>query len=191
MISNYANPILSNILLVSGTGRNVGKTTFICQVISKFKLSGIVGIKISPHAHSIDTDSQILLSDNDFLIGNETKLNTSKDSSRMLRAGASQVFYIQATDIYLPKVMEFIHSQTLSTMPIVCESAALHTLLPNALHLRITNGTPHKSTQLSANRWIENTDGIFNFDFSTLTFENSSWSLQTEKNFFTFDTINT
>jgi len=41
-----------NILLVSGNGRNSGKTTLACKIIERFsKDHEITGLKISPHFH--------------------------------------------------------------------------------------------------------------------------------------------
>ncbi len=117
---------ISNLLLIAGTGRNTGKTTLACSIINKFSSDfQIIGLKISPHFHG-GTDSLRLLSGNEFYnIYEETSANTGKDSSKMLKAGAYRVFYIETNDEHL--LSAFIKFKELAPpgYPIVCESPAL------------------------------------------------------------------
>jgi hypothetical protein len=114
------------LLLIAGTGRNTGKTTLACSIIKKFSADfQIIGLKISPHFHG-GTDSLKLLSGNEFFnIYEETSANTGKDSSKMLKAGAYRVFYIETIDEHLlPAFMKF-KELTPPGYTIVCESPAL------------------------------------------------------------------
>ncbi|MBC8488308.1 MAG: hypothetical protein H8D45_19965 [Bacteroidetes bacterium] len=119
-----------NLILVSGTGRNVGKTTFVCSVINHLSKScNVAAIKISPHKHTISNNSIILKQFSDYRIVEEQDYNTPKDTSRMLRAGAKKVYYIQSGDGSLGYVLKDIHEISDRNSFIVCESGALRSVL--------------------------------------------------------------
>ena len=57
-MGRYRKPYHSNILAISGTGRNVGKTTLTCGIIKKLGIDQKpTAVKISPHFHSVDYDN--------------------------------------------------------------------------------------------------------------------------------------
>ena len=128
----------NKILLISGSGQNIGKTTFVCDIISKNKEKTIVAIKISPHFHKIET-GKLLFSENDYQIYQEFDKTGKKDSNKMLNAGATQVFYIQTTDDGLTKaykkVSEFINDNSF----VICESGALRNILKPKVFIFIKN----------------------------------------------------
>lgn len=114
---------LQGLLLISGSGQKVGKTSLACEVIEKYKAKGIVALKISPHFHELPEDSQIISSGRDFRIIRETQ-NNNKDSSRMLMAGALKSFYVQSTDKAIAEVMDGLQEE-IAGRPVVCESGGL------------------------------------------------------------------
>lgn len=119
-------PQLPNLLLIAGTGRNTGKTLLASSIIEKFSFDfDITGLKISPHFHSGTESLEAIYKNKNFNIYQETSLSSSKDSSRMLNAGAAQVFYIECYDEYMKEAFEkFLQIAEISG-PIVCESPAL------------------------------------------------------------------
>ena len=85
-----------NILLIAGTGRNVGKTLLACEIIEHLSKTAIlIGVKISHHFHPVEEGQKVIANTQDYLIIEESFI-TNKDSSRMKQAGADKVFYIQA-----------------------------------------------------------------------------------------------
>jgi len=113
-----------NMLLIAGDGRNVGKTFLACELIRKLSPKGpIVGIKISPHFHTLDSDDEILYKEDHFTIVNETRKNT-KDSSLMLQAGADEVYYIMAKEEGLKLAFEKI-ADKLEKGFVIAESGGL------------------------------------------------------------------
>ena len=117
---------LPNLLLIAGTGRNVGKTSFACHIIAQTaKSHELVAIKISPHLHAQSPGQKVLFSDPAFQIIEESNPATSKDSSRMLQAGASRVFYLQTIDKQIREPFEKLLSLIPENQPLVCESGAL------------------------------------------------------------------
>jgi hypothetical protein len=116
---------LNNLLMIAGTGRNVGKTMLACKLIGQFSHQGVVGIKVSPHFHQQAEGQKILVQNPDFIIIEETSAFTSKDSSRMLQAGASKVYYIQTHDRIIGEPFRIILSMLPENQPVICESGAL------------------------------------------------------------------
>jgi len=117
--------VVTNLLLIAGTGNKSGKTTLACRAIEQFRDTGIIAIKITPHFHET-TPGLILLKERlGYSIYEETDPETNKDTSRMLKAGAARVFFVKVTDNNLgaafSEILEFIPSGT----PVVCESPAL------------------------------------------------------------------
>ncbi len=119
---------LPQLILVGGSGRNIGKTWLSCQLISYLsKTQEVIGIKISTHPHP-STDGLELLAgdDSNWIVYAETNTTSTKDSALFLAAGASKVYYMQvSSDAYLPQIVEWILLNLDKTKPIVCESASL------------------------------------------------------------------
>lgn len=115
---------------IFGTGRNVGKTTFACRLIQYLSSEmEVCAIKISPHFHHTENSNGILYADANLIISKEEFANNNKDTSRMLAAGAKNVFFIQCKDDYLEKAIEIIKDKITFTNPIVCESASIQNII--------------------------------------------------------------
>ena len=129
------------LLLIGGTGRNVGKTEFVCRLIRMVaKKYDVYALKVSA-----------IFPDEDIFHGNhgealehqslfeETRGDTSKDTSRMLRAGAKKVFYLQSDD----KSIKQGYSRFCDLIPqdaiVVCESSSLGYYVKPGLHVIVTS----------------------------------------------------
>lgn len=127
--------IQNNILLVSGSGRNVGKTSFIRKVISGNSHHDIVSVKITPHFH-IRTNGLFTLIDNEnYKIFKETNRSTGKDSSLFLQAGAKSVFVINTTDKFLKQAFEYVCSLLPQNQLMIIESAGLRKYLLPSMYI--------------------------------------------------------
>jgi hypothetical protein len=136
-----------NLLLVSGSGRNSGKTTFVCKVIEQLSTRGIISIKISPHFHNLSEGLIYVSGGPGFDIYNETSISSSKDSSRMLLSGASKVFYVQAEEESIINAFSEIYLSIPAGKPIICESPALiNYLQPGLFVLMISPGNTNPKT---------------------------------------------
>ena len=142
-------PKYDNILLVSGTGRNVGKTHLSCQIINKFKNKRVSAIKISPHFHEINPASEILVSNEKFQIIDE-KTTGNKDSMKMFEAGASKVFYIQVMDENLLEAFHFVIDKIGDNTPVIIESGALQRFIQAGLVVCLKGENPRKSCHKNA-----------------------------------------
>lgn len=177
MISNFPN-----IMLLSGTGRNVGKTTFVCHLLKHFNHLKIVTVKVSPHWHQPRQGKVILLEEGRLLLARETDKESYKDTSRMLRCGASEVFYLQYTsEEFLLKAFEYLKDMNIVSGPLIIETAILGKYIKPALHLRITRSDVPPSDKPVPNVPFDRLvtfDGE-NFDLKpgSICWENNSWTL--------------
>ncbi len=117
--------IIPNLLLIAGTGNKSGKTTLACRIIEQFVNEGVIGIKITPHFHETTAGLVILSEADGFSMYEETNIETGKDTSRMLNAGAKRVFFAKVTDNDLLSAFKAIMGYIPENAPIVCESPAL------------------------------------------------------------------
>jgi hypothetical protein len=127
----------NNLLIISGSGRNSGKTTFACKVIEKFRSLGIISIKISPHFHKPSEGPMKVISGPGFEIYTETSIISSKDSSRMLKSGAKKVFYIQAKEESIQIAFSEIYAGIQAGSPVICESPALINYIEPGLYVHM------------------------------------------------------
>jgi hypothetical protein len=114
-----------NVLLIAGSGRNVGKTLLACHIIQSNTEVQVWAVKVSSHFHVIQQHVSPIAQGEGYFIGEETNEHSTKDSSRFLKAGAERVFYIQANDEGLPNVVAWMRNNIPESVPAVVESAAL------------------------------------------------------------------
>jgi uridine kinase len=112
--------VIPNLLIIAGTGNESGKTTMACRIIEQFKHLKIVSVKITPHFHET-TPGLVLVSEKPgYSVYEETNRDILKDTSRMLKAGASRVFFAKVTDKSLLNVFEVILKLISPGIPIIC-----------------------------------------------------------------------
>jgi len=126
-----------DLLLVTGSGRNVGKTTFICNVISSNPLRKMSAIKISPHFHEPSESLKLIVENSNFRIFEETDYTSGKDTSRYLRAGAEKSYFIQTDDASLKESFQLTSVLLDPDQPFLVESARLGQILVPELFLFI------------------------------------------------------
>jgi hypothetical protein len=175
---------LNNLLMIAGTGRNVGKTMLACRLIAQFSHQNVIAIKVSPHFHQQADGQKILLQSPDFVIIEETTTGISKDSSRMLQAGASKVFYIQTRDRIIEEPFRKILSMLPENQPVICESGAMLEFARPALFFLV-----YKKGESQSKCGLERIDYHpdqkiafdgegFDFDFKKIKFEDYAWVLK-------------
>ncbi len=177
--------IKRNILLIAGTGRNVGKTLFACRLIEQLACKNeLVCIKISPHFHELSKELEIVSETEDFVIAKENNKSGSKDSNRLFRAGSKKVYYVQAKDDHLPEVLSYFEKIVTVETPVICESGGLRDLIEPGLFLMINkeknnNIKPRAiGYQKLADKWIEFNGEDFNFTAENIAFTNNEWKIK-------------
>jgi len=175
--------IQKNILLVSGSGQNVGKTSFIRRIIALNSDQKIAAIKITPHFHEPTRGLIPLAITANYRIFQETDSTSGKDSSLFLQAGAESVFYIQTSDKYLKEAFGKVSEKVNQEQPVIVESAALRKILKPAFYLfiqsRFEDVKPSSlEVQKLADTIVYSDSGQFSADPSFFTF-NQTWKIKT------------
>jgi len=134
-----------NLLIISGTGRKVGKTTLACTIIRDFaKTKNIIGLKITPHFHSSGDRPLLIFECESYRIFEEKSMNSGKDSARMLKAGATNVFYIEVRDDSLLNAFQHFVKLVKPAGPVICESPALRNHIRPGVFFLVENPVINK-----------------------------------------------
>lgn len=118
----------NDFFLISGSGRNVGKTTLACKIIELLSLEGeVTAVKISKHVHLLSEKQKVIFELPGLLIAEERDTKSSKDSSRYLQAGANSSLFIQATEECYSDLANWMKENLKKT--VVCETGYLGNFL--------------------------------------------------------------
>ena len=158
-----------NLLIVGGAGRNVGKTEFACRLIEKIStVCPIYALKVS----AVFPDETLFHGDHsgegarDQLF-EETRRDSPKDTSRMLRAGARQVFYLRGEDSAIAFQYAILRRQLPSNCALICESNSLGQYVIPGLHIMVTTTDaaikPRARKRMALADLIVTSDGISGF----------------------------
>jgi len=141
--------IIPNLLLIAGTGTKSGKTTLACKIIEQYKDLNIYSIKITPHFHETTTGLISIAEKEGYSIYEETNSDTSKDTSRMLHAGAAKVYFAKVWDdqllIAFNEIVKFIPPD----VPIICESPALRNFIEPGIFIIMTSDVINKHKDIN------------------------------------------
>ncbi|TVQ93354.1 MAG: hypothetical protein EA393_02305 [Bacteroidetes bacterium] len=171
---------LPNLLLISGTGQNSGKTTLACKLIAECSIQfPITAIKISPHFHEPTPRLPEIAAYEGFVIYEEILHDTGKDSSRFLDAGAKRVYYITAQRDSQYNAMETLLEKIPAGTPIICEAGGLHHHFKPGLHIVTIskNKPPQKEIPQSADLVVEFDGEGFKFETNTLLWKDNEWNI--------------
>jgi hypothetical protein len=172
--------LVPNLLIIAGTGNKSGKTTMACRIIEQFKHLKIVSVKITPHFHET-TPGLILISEKPgYSVYEETNRDISKDTSRMLKAGASRVFFAKVTDKSLLDTFKEILKLIPAGIPIICESPGLRNYLEPGLFIVMTSAV--RDNQKEIKSLLKSPHAEFNLDSLSgnkelpVSFSDGKWS---------------
>jgi hypothetical protein len=141
--------LISNLLLVAGTGTKSGKTSLICRIIELFPDLEITAIKITPHFHETTSGLKSLEEGTGYAIYEETYADSSKDTSRMLKSGAHKVYFAKVWDDQLFDIYEKIMKLIPSDTPVICESPALRNFVEPGVFAIIRSESVNKNKDVS------------------------------------------
>ena len=163
-------------LMIGGSGRNVGKTTLICSIISKFSATiPIIGLKVTsirPGEAGSHGYHETPVQEN-FKISEEFGLDNRKDTTRMLKAGAKKVYFIQSRDDQLPLAMESFFEIEDRNSIIICETRSLRNLIKPGIFILITDlsrGNPKTNFA----DFVKSADLLLEFDPLRCTLETNA-----------------
>lgn len=156
---------LPNLCLIAGNGRNSGKTGFAEALISRYSVHRpLIGLKVTsilPGEGSFHGSHSHFEAGEGFEIIQEVLTDGVKDTSRMLVAGATAVYYIRAHDHILEQAMKAFLDKIDSNAVIVCESGSLRKVVKPGIFVLILNPLNIKSRSLS---WKDHADLIIEAD---------------------------
>ncbi len=168
------------VLIISGAGRHVGKTTLACRIIDILSQTlDVIAFKISPHFHQVSFNQPVYEVKKRFAIYEELSTIPLKDSSKMKNAGASRVFYIQATrenmGIAFLKSMETIDA----TCPVICESGGLVKYIKPGLSIYLKKaGLDQGDFTIDPETKVVTNDGrLFRNIVSGISYKSGIWDL--------------
>jgi hypothetical protein len=177
--------IYPNILTIQGEGQNAGKTLMACKIIERFSQQHkIVGLKITPHRHKDTGNAKTVFQQGESLLMMETNPDSTKDTGRMLAAGATEAYLLQTSDSELPEALSKLLSFTGKKSLIVCESGKLGSLNKSGIRLFVKQ--PESKQSEIRKKVLADSDDIIvinnvnglNFDLDKIVIENYIWKLK-------------
>ena len=129
-------------ILIGGTGRNIGKTHLAEMAVEKLsKLAEVIAVKISnvnPGNKDLHGTHEFVVEDN-FLIYEENDRWGNKDSMRFLKAGAKRSFFIITDDEHLSMAFGQLLKKVKPNYVMVCESNSLRQWVEPGLFLMVVD----------------------------------------------------
>lgn len=137
----------TNLLLVGGNARNIGKTTLLCKIIrAAADFEPVIALKVTsiyPNDQGFHGEHE-LLSPGDFTILEEMGSGQPKDTVKMLEAGAIRSFYIQARDHAVEKAWHTFLEMIPENHLLVCESRSLRRFIDPGLFIYLKSSRLHE-----------------------------------------------
>jgi hypothetical protein len=166
-------------MIIAGTGNKSGKTSMACRILEQLRSFEIVSVKITPHFHETTPGLVLLSEKKGYSVYEETNSSTTKDTSRMLKAGASRVYFAKVTDNSLVEAFENIMEHIPEGTPIICESPALRYYTEPGLFVIMTSSL--KNNQKNIKSLLNLPHVEFNMDYLSqnkiipISFSNGKW----------------
>lgn len=173
---------IPKMIMLSGSGKNVGKTTLSTQLIHKFTEQGhdVYAIKTSSHQHTLSKDEKIMTHGEGYDIVEEHRKN-DKDSSLMLQAGAIQSYYIQARADKMEYACKLVLHKIPANVTIICESGGLREYLKPSLFLYLKGNGQNKNAafmHLADKTLVFNGSGWNGFNLNFVQFNGTGFELR-------------
>ncbi len=170
---------ITNLLLIAGTGTKSGKTSVACRIIEQFASLNLTAIKISPHFHETTPGLKTIFEEKGYAIYEETDDSSSKDTSRMLKAGAGKVYFAKVLDDRLQYVFERIMDLIPENTPVVCESPALRNYVEPGVFIIMISCTRNKLKNINHLQQLPHVmfklEELKNIRKLPVEFENGTW----------------
>ncbi len=149
---------MKNLLIVGGTGRNVGKTEFVCRLIRKMaEKRAVYALKVS----AVYPDEQLFHGHHGrgaegVGLYEERDARSGKDTARMLMAGAARVFYLRSDGTDIAEGFAAFFREVPENALLVCESNSLADVVQPAVLVVVRS--PHGPVKPRAVAQLERAD---------------------------------
>lgn len=163
-----------NMVMIGGNSRNAGKTTLACNIIRKLSsLQEVTALKVTSirpgetdkHGHHAEATFS------GFTITEELNRESHKDTSAMLQAGASRVFYIRTEDTFAAQAIQSFLDTYNFSQPLVCESRSLRRALVPGLFVMMVRDPASESAK-DISEYSKLADKVFALDDDQLELNN-------------------
>ncbi len=150
-----------------------------CRIIESLPELRITAIKITPHFHET-TPGLVLKSERDgYAIYEETNRDSSKDTSRMVKAGAAKVYFAKVKDNKLFEAFNEIMKEVPEGTPVICESPALRTFVEPGVFIIMTSDVINKHKDIKHLQALPHLmvklEELENVDILPIGFIDGSW----------------
>jgi molybdopterin-guanine dinucleotide biosynthesis protein A len=180
---------LDGMLMIGSAGANVGKTELACALLRKFgKTAEIVGIKVTTikaengqcprGGEGCGVCSSL---DGNFSITEESDTASHKDTSRLLAAGASRVFWLRVLQTHLEEAITGLLAVIGPDTVTICESNSLRKVLKPGLflivkrrHLKVWKSSAQQVKQY-ADRTVVSDGSSFDLDIDEIKLVDGKW----------------
>lgn len=146
----------TNLLLVGGNSRHIGKTTLLCRIIkATASTEPVIALKVTSIYQNDEGfhGEHEPLNSVDYTITEEMAIGQPKDTSKMLEAGATRSFYIQARDHAVETAWNAFVKMIPKNHLIVCESRSLRRYIEPGLFIYLKSSSVQVEKPYSF--WLE------------------------------------
>ena len=131
------------LVVIGGHSRSVGKTSVVAGLISALSEFEWTAAKITQYGHGICSANgeacNCATGDHSWAITEERDRSGESDTSRFLRAGAAQVFWVRTEQGRLAEAMPTLRQRLVSARNVILESNSVMKFLRPDLYLTVLN----------------------------------------------------
>jgi hypothetical protein len=175
---------LPNLIIIAGTGNKSGKTSMVCRIIKSYAQLKITAIKITPHFHETTEGLVPVAEEKGFAVYSETNLESTKDTSRMLHAGAEKVYFAKVWDDQLLNAFNKILENVCEGSPLICESPALRNYIEPGIFIIMTSESNYNKKNIkylqSLPHLMIKLEELENMESLPVIFKDCKWGLKSE-----------
>ena len=183
---------LPHMLMIGSTGSNVGKTELACDLIRTFRHQGeMVGIKVTTiHERGGECPrggegcGVCSTLEENYCITEERNARADKDTSRLLAAGAQQVFWLRVLREHLEEGLAALMKRIPPDTVIICESNSLRLVAEPGIFL-VVRQEPSSAIKSSCTEVIGLADRIvlsgadgFGLDLDDISLSRGNWRIR-------------
>jgi len=179
---------IPKMIMVGGNSRNSGKTSVACSIISKLSATHeVIGLKVTsirPSENEMHGNHLEEIKPG-YTIFEEHNYDSDKDTSKMLRAGATHVYFIRVEDTFAEQAILHFFSSYINNEFIVCESRSLRNIIEPGLFLMMVRN-PVSGRLKEVADYLDKADFIFDFNRHQYEIEQFENNLYFDESKFSF-----
>lgn len=136
---------LSNLILVGGHSRNIGKTSVVAGIIKNLSELNWTAVKITQTGHNICADDglecECEVPEHEFILTEEKEISSRADTTRFLAAGAKRSLWLRTRQGELVCALSKLKSEIELEKYVIIESNSLRKFWTPKLYLQVLDPT--------------------------------------------------